>query len=464
MARPVVALQPAHTADPLNPVVIAGAGLSGLAAGAGLAARGIPVTVLEQRPVPGGRATSFIDQNSGEEVDNGQHVLIAGYAHTLRFLDTIGTREFLNIQKTPELPFHHPVRGFQTVRFPALPSPLHLAAGIAGTRLFTGTDKLRLLRAGGALRRMDEKARADIAGLTVEQWLDAVGQSEETKRSFWEPLAIAVMNEHIGAASAAVFVRSMREAFLSDPRGASLALPSVGLSRLYAEPAAESIRRRGGAVRCGADVVESIAEGDKIQEVRLRSGESIACSALILAVPSYRAASLLPAELRSSGFLDAIGTAPLSPIVSIHLWFDADFMPQSVLGVIGRHVQWLFNRRKIARAGGRGGYVTAVISAAHETVDKPNDEIIRIACDDLAGIYGTSAREPRRALVIREKRATFSCTPAMEILRPAPITPIGNLFLAGDWTATGYPATIEGAVLSGERCVNLAEGWLRRLT
>jgi len=437
-------------------VVIVGGGLSGLAAGVGIAARGIPVVVLEQRAAPGGRALSFTDEHTGEVIDNGQHVLIAGYHRTLRFLETIGTLPLLAVQHHPTLILHHPQRGFCTFRLPDLPSPLHLAGGIAATRLFAVRDKLRMLRAGAALASFRDASPGKAAGMTVDEWLDAAGQSAETKRSFWEPLAVSIMNEHCTAASALVFIRSLRAAFLGGRRSAALALPTVGLTDLYVHGAVAAIARAGGEVRCGNDVAASSQNGDAIAGVRLRDGTTIDCSALILAVPPARAAQIVPERLRAAGFLAAMAAAPSSPIVSVHLWYDQDFMPHEFAGVIGRRVQWVFNRRKIARAPGRGGHVSAVISAAHDAVAMTNEELTHTAAEDLTAVYGAAAASPVRSVVIREKRATFACTPAVERMRPGPLTPVRNLFLAGDWTATGLPATIEGAIISGERCVDLA--------
>ena len=438
----------------MNPVVIVGGGLSGLSAGVGLSARGIPVVLLEQRPALGGRAYSLKDEKTGDIIDNGQHVLIAGYPRTMHFLETIGTRDRLAIQSLPTLTFHHPEKKFRTFRLADLPSPMHLLGGILMTDLFSPRDKLRVLRAGLALRTIRTDGDDEISRLTIEQWLDSVGQSKETKRSFWEPLAVSIMNEHLGIASAAVFIRSLQSAFLDDPRGAALAIPTVGLSELYVDPARALIERHGGIIRCRADVVESIARDGRVVAVRLREGGTIGCAALVLAVPPWKAPSLLPDDLRQSGFLAQVESLTSSPIVSLHLWFAIDFMQHDVLGVIGRRIQWVFNKRHVDR--GKGSHVSVVISAAHAFVELTNEELTAAACEDLRVIYGPAVGTPTHAMVIREKRATFSCTPAMERIRPGPTTPIPNLFLAGDWTATGYPATIESAIVSGERCVHLA--------
>jgi squalene-associated FAD-dependent desaturase len=446
----------------VNPVIIVGGGLSGLAAGVWLSRRRISVLVLEQKPSPGGRACSFTDSVTGETVDNGQHVLIAGYDATMRFLDDLGTRHLLMTQPRPLLVLHHPDKGLRRLRFPALPSPLHAGWGFLTSDLFSIADRQRMVRAGRALLCWSEREAESIASLTVDEWLNSVGQSAETRRSIWEPLAISIMNEHCRVASALVFVRSLRKAFLQHWRSAALAVPRVGLSELYVNDAVRVIRENGGDVRCGADIREAQSQNGSVTGVWTRDAGFLACSALILAVPSDRIGRLLPHELRSAGFLAGFERAPVSPIVSVHLWFEKEFMAEDeIVGLIDRRVQWIFNKRHAVvndttqRSQRQGGYVCGVISAAHDFAGKSNEELAGIAEGDLRTVYGRRVGTPVRALVIREKRATFSPTPEFERMRPGPNTPLPNLFLAGDWTDTGFPATIEGAVVSAERCVPL---------
>jgi squalene-associated FAD-dependent desaturase len=435
-----------------HPVVIVGGGLSGLAAAVRLSAREIPVILFEQKPALGGRAYSFLDPTTGETIDNGQHVLIAGYERTMQFLEMIGTRNLLAVQSAPSILFHHPQRGFQRFAIPRLPSPFHLIAGVLRCNLFSLADRWRILRAGLSVKTVGD---SKIKDLTVDQWLEYAGQSAECKRSFWEPLAVSIMNEHIATASALIFVRSLRKAFLAGRRNASLAIPMVGLSELYVEQAQKFITLHGGKVFCGADVVEVLFDGSRVSGVRLRGNEIINCSALILAVPNTKLASLLPPELSRQPAFSAMHDVSTSPIVSIHLWFETDAMPDEFVGLIGRRVQWVFNKRKLNKATGPGGHVSAVISAAHEFVGLSNDELIQLTMEDVRSAYPSLPERPTHAVVIREKRATFSCTPAVEQLRPSQKTHMPNLFLAGDWTDTGYPATIEGAITSAEQCANL---------
>ncbi len=446
----------------MKPVVIAGGGISGLAAGVFLSRRGIPVVLCEQKLFAGGRAYSFPDQRSAEAVDNGQHVMIAGYDATMRFLDVIGTRRRVRVQRKPRLLFHHPERGFCAVTLPPLPPPFHLAAGILRSNLLGTANRLRLLRAGFALLHAGRSHENPLRSLTIQQWLDETGQNEETSSSFWEPLAIAIMNEHCSTASALLFVRSLRKAFLEDRRSAAFAVPEVGLSQLFVDPAIEYIARHGGRVLLGRGVAGVLEEGGFATGVALEDGTVLDARAVILAVPPYRLREVLPESLRNGGFLSGVEQFLYSPILSLHLWFAEDFMgSEDIVGIIGRRLQWIFNRRSIAPSSDgnsrklAGGYVCGVISAAQRFIGLSNDELVAIALEDLRSVYGEGLPEPISSLVIRERRATFSSSPATEMLRPGPKTPLPNLFLAGDWTSTGYPATIEGAVISAERCAAL---------
>lgn len=430
------------------PVVIVGAGLAGLAAAVHLSLHGIPVKVLEQRRHAGGRTYSFLDEASGDVVDNGQHALIGAYTATMEFLDLLGTRRHLLVQDRPLLMFHHPLRGLCSFELPLLPAPFHLLAGLLTTSLCSFPDRLRLIRAGMMLRTQKEKA---IAPATVAQWLRSAGQSKEAIRSFWEPLTLAIMNEHAERASALLFTRCLRRAFLAGPRDATMCLPTVGLSDLLVNPACAFVERRGGSILTGENAEAlAIANGEACG-VRTTGGSTHDASAVVLATPPWSIRGTSMASLFDISHFSE------SPIVSIHLWYESEFMEQTEIGVVDRNVQWIFNSRKIAERKGRGGHLSCVISAASSLVQKSNEELARIAGTDVCAVFGQRVGTPRRSLVIREKRATFSPVPALEQHRPPQLSPIPRLFLAGDWTATGLPGTIEGAVWSGRECARLIQ-------
>lgn len=441
-------------------VVIVGGGLSGLAAGVNLASLGFHVTLLEQKPALGGRAYSFKDSVTGDTIDNGQHVLIAGYTKTMRFLETIGTSHLLRIQPSPSLLFHHPGLGFKEFRLPSLPMPLNLAAGILQCSLFSFPDRLRLLQAGLSLKQVDRAREQRLAGQTIREWLMDTGQSDECVRCFWEPLAVSIMNEHVTNACALTFVRALRSAFLGGSTHAALAIPSVGLSDLYVDSAKQYITLRGGDIQCSADVTGIDVRDNCATGVRLRTGTRISADAVVVAVPFHKLLDILPERLALE--LSGINSMGVSPIVSLHLWFTQEFMDHDFVGLIGRRIQWLFNKRKLNGESGAGSHVSAVVSAAYGFVDKSKDELVKMAVEDIQSAYPSLSETPYHAVVVREKRATYASTPRSEAARPLNATSVPNVCIAGDWTATGFPATIESAVVSAELAVGLVVDYLHK--
>ena len=432
-----------------QPVVIVGGGLSGLAAAVRLTSSGIPVVLLEQRARTGGRAASFIDRVTGDVVDNGQHLLIAGYDRTLALTATIGSRHLLRVQERPALLYHHPSRGFVRFTLPRLAPPLNLAWGILTSSLFSFSERIAVLRAGIAMQwNADQRFTTDGGG-TVAEWLGHTHQPASVRESFWGPLAVSIMNERVDTAQAGAFLDALRIAFLGHWHHAALVFPQAGLSELFAEPATRCIEEHGGVVRCGADVRSLAMENGRVVAARLADGTDIRCRAAILAVPHTAAAGLYPDHASVPEDIVRIAAAPSAPIVSLHLWFREQFMEQDAVGLIGRTIHWAFRR---------ANHVAVTISAAYDTVDLSKDELTAIAVQEMREVFGPTVGTPYHALAIREKAATISLTPAVARHRPGVRTPISNLFLAGDWTGTGLPATIEGAIRSGEEAARQLRG------
>ncbi len=435
----------------IHDAVIIGGGLSGLAAAVKISAGGGRVTLVEQSPRLGGRCYSYRDRTTGETIDNGQHVLLGSYRALLHYLTTIGTGGHLRAEPSLTLPFHHPGKGFATLRLASLPAPLDLTAGILKYRLLSVRDKAALLRAGKWLGSWTPAKEHSIAAATVGEWLAGSGQGGNSRECFWDPIAVSVMNERPGTASALVFARALRMAFLGKEADSRMLIPTVGQTELYVTGARRFLESRGSLVRVNAPASGLILEHGRATGLRLRDGTTLRGGAVISSVPPWAVAGILPEGGPTAPLLAAARAITPSPIVSVNLWFDREFMEGDLLGLIGKQIQWAFNRRSILGEGkGTGACIACVISAAYDVIGHSAGSLTDLAVRELRAVF-PAARTARlvHAVVIKEKRATFSPTPTAEGLRPPASTAVERLYLAGDWTSTGLPATIEGAVISG---------------
>jgi zeta-carotene desaturase len=430
-------------------VLVIGGGFSGLAAGVALAEAGRRVRLLEQKPYLGGRARSFLDPATGSVVDNGQHIFMGCYHATIRFLSTIGTLDRVRFQKRLTLHFLERDGRLTVLRCPALPSPWHVLLGVLRSSSFAFKEKLEVLRLGRALQRA-KPTGLGAEKLSVREWLTRLGQSERLQRNFWDLLCVAALNEDPSVASAALFERVLRLTLFTSPQDSRIGIPIVGLSDVYVDAATAYIRARGGRVECGRSVTGLLISEGQCRGVRLSSGEEIEAESVLSAVPSFQLAGLLPGELlRFEPFFAPVVSLRPAPIISINLWFDRAITELDLVGLRGTTIQWLFNKGKIL--GGSESYVSLVLSGAHQHIGRTKDELLATALLELADLFPEEAQKAklRHWLIIKERFATFSPTWEAEQLRPTARTPIRGLYLAGDWTATGLPATIESAVQSG---------------
>ena len=432
-------------------VVIIGGGLAGLAAGVALAQAGRSVLLLEQKPYLGGRARSFRDAVTGSVVDNGQHLMMGCYHATLKFLESIGTLDSVHFDPCLRVQFLDPGRKITELRCPNLPSPWHLLSGVFFSNSFTFGEKLQVLKLGSALRGRNHSGsgQAAAAGLTVEEWLARLGQSEHLRRNFWDLLCIAAMNEDPRIASASLFENVLRQALFTSPLDSRLGIPRKGLSECYTDAAAVAIRARGGQVELDRDVRGLVVSNGTCKGVSFADGSVIEANSVVSAVPWHVLPGLLPDGIaRSDSFFSPILGLRPAPIISICLWFDRSVTELEFAGLRGTTVQWLFNKGRILGAG--ENYISLVLSGAHEHVGRSKEELRDIALRELSStLPDIQSAKLVHSLVIKERFATFSPSVGVDAMRPPAATPICGLFLAGDWTATGLPATIEGAVQSG---------------
>ena len=443
--------------------IVIGAGFAGLSAATALAERGVRVLVLEARPTLGGRATAFTDPATGERVDNGQHVLFGCYHETFSFLRRIGAESNVRVQRRLAVDIIDRQGRWSRLACPALPSPFHLLVGVMGWSALGWRDRLAVLRIRGAIRGAGGGAAGGIAGgaETVREWLLRYRQTPRLIELLWEPLAVAALNQSIDSAAAASFLSVLARMFGSDPRGAALALPLKPLDELYALPAREYIEQRGGSVRTNAVArIECVREADPSGSPQpgprvIVRGETMTADAVICAVPWYALADVFPDRPAALGpVLDAAAGTAASPIVTVNLWFDRIVTEQTLIGLPGRTLQWVFDKRAVF--GEQASHLSLVSSGAGDVVSRSNEALIALAVKDVRDAL-PAARPAAliRGVVVREKRASFSVAPGQPP-RPSTQTGVPRLLLAGDWIDTGLPATIEGAVVSGHMAAALA--------
>jgi hydroxysqualene dehydroxylase len=458
-----------HAAQSL-PIIIIGGGFAGLAAAVDLSEAGRRVLLLERRSFLGGRAYSFKDKTTGDTIDNGQHLMMGCYHNTLAFLKKIGAQYKLKTQPNPRVDFLYETSGGAVRRAifkcPPLPAPLHLLGGLASLKTIGWIDRIKALRVGLELHKLNGN-RAGLTDITVRQWLDRLGQPERIQRRFWDVVALATLNESPDVASADMFACVLDQAFLHAKGDSALIISKVGLSDLYTEDARRFIEKHRGEVMLNADVAQIEFSGDganganganglkRASGVLLRNGQRIEAETIVSAVPPSALGRMLEKEIASGKqcfhHLDRFSTAP---IVSINLWFEKNVTDLEFAGLLDSPIEWVFNKNAIA--GGRDGrrqHLALVISGAHDTAMKPKDELIEIASGEIARFFPAARRQrPVHAFVVREQDATISHSIGTARLRPSQRTDFTNLFLAGDWTDTGLPATIESAVWSGQEC------------
>jgi squalene-associated FAD-dependent desaturase len=453
----------------MSDVLVIGGGFAGLAAATALAAAGRRVTVLEKRPVLGGRAYSFTDQATGEVIDNGQHAMMGCYTEMFRFLDRIGATAKLAIQPGLRVDMLDPERGAGVISCPPLPNPLHMGAGVLAYRLLGVADRARVLAGGLRLLLMKRRRDPRLAELTVEGVLDLLGQSAAARRAFWHPVAIATLNDDPAIASADLLAEVMVRAFFAGKDAARFVLSKVGLSELYTTDARRFVEARGGRIETKAHVVGVGFRGNEVSHFELRDGRRLSAAAYVSAVPPQALFPLLPIAVRRAvPVLGGIEGLTSSPIVSVHVWFDRPLLPHPFVGFVGTDTHWAFNRDIISgrneRAERDRGYLSFVISGARAIVDDDNDAIVARTLTDLHRLLPASAAaHVRHTQVVKEKFATMSPSVAAARLRPPTVTPFDNFVLAGDWTDTGLPATIESAVMSGHRAADVVTARLAAL-
>jgi squalene-associated FAD-dependent desaturase len=412
-------------------VAIIGAGWAGLTTACELAGQGIQVTVFEAGPNPGGRARGFA--RNGLQLDNGQHILLGAYRETQRLMRQVGLREDDGLLRLPlRLYFPHHL----DLDTPRLPAPLHLLTGLLTATGLNADERWAALRLMTRLRLLNYHLAQDI---TVAELL--ADQPEKLIRLLWEPLCLAALNTPLSQASAQVFLNVLRDSFSHARADSDLLLPRTDLTSLFPMAAMRFIESHGGQVRLATRVNSVEATQNSITI----NGEQF--SHLVCAVAPHAVAGLLGQVAEMSGAINMLKQFSYQPIATVYLQYPAETrLDFPMLGMTGGYAQWVFDRGTLC---GQPGLLSCVISAegAHMTLD--HDALAQVVHGELQALLG-SLPSPEWHQVIVEKRATFACTPNLQ--RPTVTTTHPRIFLAGDYTAGDYPATLEGAVRSGVQC------------
>ena len=407
-------------------VLIAGGGLAGLAAAAARGRDGWEVDLFEARPFLGGRATSYAVPAGGEEVpetiDNCQHVLLRCCVNLLDFYQRLGVRERIRFYR--EFYFIEPGGRISVLKRGRLPAPLHFTEAFLGMKCFSRADKVSIARALMALRR-ERTRRKDLDRISMLDWLLQKRQTPHAIDRFWRQVLVSAINEDLDRMAAVHGFQVFWLGFLRTTDGYEMGIPSVPLGQLYTADAWQRMPNVRMHARCP---VERIDANGFLVDGTLLTADQYICA--------------LPFEK-----LDAVGLpAPdlhHSPITGVHLWFDREVTTLPHATLLDRTMQWMFNKDA-------GRYLQLVVSASHDLTALSRQEIIDLAIGDLR-LFFPRVHDARlvKAHVVKEQRATFSAAPETESLRPGATCAIPNVHLAGDWTRSGWPATMEGAVRSG---------------
>lgn len=429
-------------------VVVVGAGFAGVAAATALAERGARVLVLETRQRPGGRAYSWTDP-SGEVRDNGQHVLASFYDETHRLLARLGTKDALVADPSFRLRVEVRHRRGYELACPRWPTPWSWLGGILGATGLSIPSRLAALGLEGRVRALLARNGSGV-DTTIQNWLSDLGSGTEDLEALLWALAIAALNDAPGEASATLYARVLGRLLKAPSERTGLAMPRRALADLIAGYE-DYLAARGGVVRYRATALGMRIEGGRITGVSLLGGERVEAGAVILTVPHERIPWMLRPEMAEP--YREVAAVPWSPIVSTMHVFDRPVLPERMVALLGTRTQWAFDR---GEAGAGRFRVGTVRSAAFADAERDVDSIARESEAELIEIFpGARAARLLETRVYKERRATMRSTPAAQRVRPGATTAAEGLYLAGDWTDTGLPPTIEGAVLSGHRAAGL---------
>lgn len=424
-------------------VVVIGAGLAGLAAASALSSRGFRVQLLERKSIPGGRASSYDAQDTGETVDNCQHILMRCCTNLWQFYGESGVQD--RIRWVDAIRFLEP-NGRQSVLAGSkrLPAPFHLMPSFFRLSFLSPADKWAIANAFmRILASTGPKPDIPMSG-----WLRANRQTPGAIRRFWQPILVSALNEEPERCSARYAFQIFRQGFLGHPRAYEMGIPKVPLRDLYG-PCVERLEKTGCEVRYRSVVRSLSVTHGKVDGVKLDDG-TLEADYVVSAVAWDAVNGMLENGYRADPYFQRWSRMAPSPISAVHFWWDRPVTDLAHAAMLDRQIQWMFNKTGDFARDEPGTYMGLVVSASNDWLPRPRREILEIAEREVRESFpGTRGASIIKSAVIKEAKATYSSVPGIDDLRPSPETPIPNLFLAGDWVQNGWPSTMEAAVRSG---------------
>jgi squalene-associated FAD-dependent desaturase len=418
--------------------LIIGGGISGLTAASILSSKNIDIFLIESSPKLGGRTYSFTDKETETEIDNGQHILMGCYKDTHTFLNLIGAQNNFDYQKNLYLKFIDRNKDQFQLNASSLFYPFNLLSAINNYDALDLQDKIPFIR---LLLKLPFISKSSLRKISVKQWLEKEKQSSNTINSFWEILCIGAMNTSLEKASALVFYEILIKIFFNGNVAATIVLPKYGLNDSIINPASSFIAKNGGKIIFSETVKEVVVKNQKIVALKSEKNLYENFDFVISAIPLHALEKIIP-----KGILEIDLELNYSTILNIHIWLNENILQEKFYGLLSSPLHWIFIKEK---------HINIVISDADYLAEKSKEEILNFVIEELEKYTSMKREDIKHYKIIKEKRATFVPDIATLEKRPNSKTSLKNLFLAGDWTNTGLPSTIESAVKSGRNAAEL---------